>query len=1067
MRTGMLHLLRGIAYGVALSLTVSCGAGLVGEGDGDSTQDTGTPPSSPTLRGPVQVRVLDGSERTETQYRLRRADGTRVELVFEADPRLRGGAEVELWGTWLDSDTLKVDAWQRAPFENKRLDAPIDRSNTHHRLAILAMQEASVDREAALRAANGGAGSFQHFMAETTGGIDTFSADVFRRYGIEYSNADCLYDNSDRIWDRMVDAFRADGFNPDDFDHIAVIVPRSCGSDWSGAWAMIGGIRNNGSLRFESASMYKDNAFDAWYLAHELGHNLGLNHSQGLDCGSRHYTPNAADCDVEEYGNHNDPMGWGEGVYWGTPHQRFMGWIDSAEVVTAGQSATFNLHPADEQSCGIRALRIPIPSEQGFYFYVEYRRARGDSRYAGTGRVGGNRDDAVLITRSRDGFNNQSFNQRIELGGSRYEGAREGQRYDLANGVSVTVTSMGGPVAVVDVQMSGDGTHRRDNGSAAATMPDGSIGLTACDGNPGGDECPSDPTKTAPGKCGCGVPEGSCGGEESGIQLDKTTFALGEPIVVRYENLPGGSLDWVGTFRAGTSNDQYLQYIYSQGRRSGTMAFDAVPAGDYEARLFFDDSYQLQARVAFTVVDEQVDECPNDPHKTEPGVCGCGTADTDRDGDGTLNCQEQCPDDAAKTTPGECGCGVPEGSCTEEEDEEPSLTVGQATFVAGEAIVVRYQNLPSGRLDWVGTFVAGTADQQYLQYFYTDGNDSGTMRFNPLPAGEYEARLFFNNSYRREASVAFTVAEAEVDDCPGDPHKTAPGVCGCGLPDVDADGDGAANCQDGCPIDSTKLEAGECGCGVPEGTCGGDVASIEAPDTFGASEAIVVEFSNLPGGAFDWVGIYRAGTPHTAYLQYAYSNGAQSGVMRFDARAPGNYEARLFFDDSYDLETSVSFSVIAQEVDDCPADPDKTMPGVCGCGTPDVDRDGDGAADCQDRCPDDANKLEPGECGCGVAEGNCDGNNDPAIRLSSATFEAGESIVVHFDNLPGGNLDWVGTYRAGTGNRAYLEYIYSNGADSGTMRFEGLEPGTYEARLFFDDSYRLEASVPFTVVAPP
>src|SRR5690606_20431103 len=33
--------------------------------------------------------------------------------------------------------------------------------------------------------------------------------------------------------------------------------------------------------------------------------------------------------------------------------------------------------------------------------------------------------------------------------------------------------------------------------------------------------------------------------------------------------------------------------------------------------------------------------------------------------------------------------------------------------------------------------------------------------------------------------------------------------------------------------------------------------------------------------------------------------------------------------------------------------PDKVEPGVCGCGFPDVDTDGDGTMDCVDECPDD------------------------------------------------------------------------------------------------------------------
>ena len=56
-----------------------------------------------------------------------------------------------------------------------------------------------------------------------------------------------------------------------------------------------------------------------------------------------------------------------------------------------------------------------------------------------------------------------------------------------------------------------------------------------------------------------------------------------------------------------------------------------------------------------------LDECPDDPDKTEPGQCGCGTPDTDSDGDGTADCDDNCPEDPKKTEPGECGCGVSDG----------------------------------------------------------------------------------------------------------------------------------------------------------------------------------------------------------------------------------------------------------------------------------------------------------------------------------------------------------------------------------------------------------------------
>ena len=43
---------------------------------------------------------------------------------------------------------------------------------------------------------------------------------------------------------------------------------------------------------------------------------------------------------------------------------------------------------------------------------------------------------------------------------------------------------------------------------------------------------------------------------------------------------------------------------------------------------------------------------------------------------------------------------------------------------------------------------------------------------------------------------------------------------------------------------------------------------------------------------------------------------------------------------------------------------------------PTLDTDGDGTADCNDLCVNDPDKTVPGECGCGIPEGCNDGNDD-------------------------------------------------------------------------------------------
>jgi hypothetical protein len=63
-----------------------------------------------------------------------------------------------------------------------------------------------------------------------------------------------------------------------------------------------------------------------------------------------------------------------------------------------------------------------------------------------------------------------------------------------------------------------------------------------------------------------------------------------------------------------------------------------------------------------------IDRCPDDTIKLEPGVCGCGIPDDDFDRDGVLDCDERCPDNPARIEPmGACGCSglADENACVE------------------------------------------------------------------------------------------------------------------------------------------------------------------------------------------------------------------------------------------------------------------------------------------------------------------------------------------------------------------------------------------------------------------
>ncbi|WP_440053523.1 endonuclease/exonuclease/phosphatase family protein [Pseudoalteromonas sp. T1lg65] len=81
---------------------------------------------------------------------------------------------------------------------------------------------------------------------------------------------------------------------------------------------------------------------------------------------------------------------------------------------------------------------------------------------------------------------------------------------------------------------------------------------------------------------------------------------------------------------------------------------------------------------------------------------------------------------------------------------------------------------------------------------------------------------------------------------------------------------------------------------------------------YAVNEAIVANFSDAPGNAKDWIGIYYGGNPSdgSVYsIDWQYIHGETSGSRTFDGLAAGEYLLRVFENDGYTLLAETSFSV--------------------------------------------------------------------------------------------------------------------------------------------------------------
>lgn len=85
------------------------------------------------------------------------------------------------------------------------------------------------------------------------------------------------------------------------------------------------------------------------------------------------------------------------------------------------------------------------------------------------------------------------------------------------------------------------------------------------------------------------------------IFTNKKIFSAGEKITVEYSGMAGNTQDWITLVQTGKPDNQYGPWKYTEGRRSGSMIFDGLPAGEYEARAYFNNGYVVEKRYSFTV----------------------------------------------------------------------------------------------------------------------------------------------------------------------------------------------------------------------------------------------------------------------------------------------------------------------------------------------------------------------------------------------------------------------------------------------------------------------------------
>jgi hypothetical protein len=423
----------------------------------------------------------------------------------------------------------------------------------------------------------------------------------------------------------------------------------------------------------------------------------------------------------------------------------------------------------------------------------------------------------------------------------------------------------------------------------------------------------------------------------------------------------------------------------------------------------------------------------------------------------------------------------------------------------------------------------GSPNTSYVQYVYVGAGVTTRAWTVTMPAtpGNYEFRLFLNNSYTRSAtSPAVAVGSGAPVLSSLSPNSASVGAPGFTLT---ATGSGFTPGSmlrwNGSDRPTTYVSGSQLTAAIPAtdlaaaGTAqvtvfvpGGGV-SAALPFTVGSASTALLSVSSQtvtggspvsvtltggPGGSTDWLSFASSSAGAASYLQYTYvGNGVTTRTWTVTTPlAAGTYEFRLYLNNSYTIAARSPLITVTQGPNPTPSisslSPNRIAVGsasanvtVTGAGfvsSSIVKLNGAArpttflsasqlrvalsGSDLATTGTSQITVVSPAPGGGTSAPLAIDVVPPPTLTVSATNAAAGTPVTVTLTNGFGGSSDWLGFSATGSPDNSYITYVYiGNGVTTRTWTVTmPATPGTYEFRFYPNNSYtRVATSPPITV----